>query len=70
MASADGVKPLTFNGFMSWAMFHSQFDAVVEDNWTANKKATHLLTSPHIPTEVLYKDATKMFFTITEANWS
>jgi hypothetical protein len=31
-ASVDGVKPLTFNGFMSWAMFHSQFDAVVEEN--------------------------------------
>jgi hypothetical protein len=67
--SADRAKPLTFNGFTSWAMFHSQFDAVVKHNWTGHKNATHLLTLLHIPTETVYRDNTKMPHGITGANW-
>jgi hypothetical protein len=44
-SGADRVKALRFNEFISWTMFHCQFDTVVGQNkWTPQEKATHLVT--------------------------
>jgi hypothetical protein len=60
------VKPLKFSGVKSWAVFHGQFEAVVvQNNWTPNETAAHLLsvlqgTAVDIlhtaPTEAMYKN--------------
>jgi hypothetical protein len=39
------VKPPKFDGATSWAVFHQQFEnAGVQNNWTSNEKAAHLLS--------------------------
>ena len=39
------VKPPKFDGATSWAVFHRQFEnAGVQNNWTPNEKAAHLLS--------------------------
>lgn len=43
--SRDKVKPLEFDGSMSRAIFHHQFEAVAShNNWTSRDKFMHLLT--------------------------
>jgi len=44
-ANTTTVKPLKLNGATSWAAFHGQFEAAaVQNNWTPNEKAAHLLS--------------------------
>jgi hypothetical protein len=39
-------KPPNFNGVISWAVFHRQFEAAAFQNiWTANKKTAHFLSA-------------------------
>ena len=44
-AHSTTVKPQKFDGSTSWAVFHRQFEAAaVQNNWTSNEKAAHLLS--------------------------
>jgi hypothetical protein len=44
VTSMDWIKPSRFIGFMFLSVFHHQFVAVVEHNWTAWEKVTLLLS--------------------------
>jgi hypothetical protein len=45
-AGGDRIKPPRFSGFISWTLFHLQFEVVAEYNWTDQEKATHLTGLP------------------------
>jgi hypothetical protein len=43
--NADKVKPPTFDGSTSWAVFHRQFDAAaIHNDWTPGEKNSYLLS--------------------------
>jgi len=60
------IKPPKFDGAISWAVFHRQFEAAaVQNNWMPSEKAAHLLSVLHgkaadilhtVPAEATYED--------------
>jgi len=65
-AHSTTVKPPKFDGATFWAVFHRQFEAAaVQNNWTSNEKAAHLLSVLQgkaadilhtVPAEAKYED--------------
>jgi hypothetical protein len=47
--SIDAIKLLYFSGYLSWTLLHSQFEAMVENNWTTQQKPQTCLTCCQSP---------------------
>jgi hypothetical protein len=59
------MKPPKFNSATSWAVFHRQEVALVQNNWTPNEKVAHLLSALQgqaadilytVPSKATYED--------------
>jgi hypothetical protein len=53
---ANGIKPPSFDGFISWTLHYRQFKAVAEHNCTAWEKATHLLATLQVQASDILHD--------------